>query len=100
MRRTTTDNRDRTTFQRPRRSTPRAPYHIPWPDFNLFSVRARTRFFLAFTSKQPASCFRPPTVLMYTSRCEDISFYLLAVSQAPVASVQRTALLLRAGRLP
>jgi hypothetical protein len=30
---------------------PRRPYHIPWPNFKLFSAQARMRFFVAFISK-------------------------------------------------
>jgi hypothetical protein len=33
------------------RSTPRAPYHIPWPNFNFFSVHARVPISFAFLSK-------------------------------------------------
>jgi hypothetical protein len=38
--------------QRPARSTPPAPYHIPWPNFKHFSTPADERF---LSPKQLAS---------------------------------------------
>jgi hypothetical protein len=57
------------------------------------------RFFFTLSQKQLASCFRPPSVLMYTSLGEAISSQLLAKGSSRPFN-ERPALPLRADGLP